>query len=449
MNERPTFKDSVVTMLRRWKATAVICAVCVLVIGGYGTANAVARYKDETRTYNDGALSRAEAAAAAETLRESEKILSDAVFNGTRQLQSAEGYASEDPMLRIDPSAADTETLTFRVRGERPADAVRIYASYLDSGSFTEAAAAALPYELDARYLGGLIFTKTGDGWFSVKVVQTDPELCGGLAAAVKKAVGDYAGNVSRMSSHRLDTDDSGVFTENNEELRQRQQRRLDLGLSMHRQVDAYSEELLKVRARLLELSGDDGKPGLLRPIAVSLLHILLGAAAGIAATAAAIYFLRISDGAVYSERELNERTGLSILGASPCEKKKRAAFEVWADRLAGAVRSDLGEEENAGRIIANLLARKEKGAVLLTGDVSAQRLKALCASLTEAAGDCGLNFVYGSRVGIDGRSTLKLLRADSAVIVAQYGKSSYAEIASVCATVSESGKRIAGAVLI
>ncbi len=454
------FRDMLMHILHRWPSILVGILLVALLASGYqyvtdkqGYDSALAAEKDKTATVQLEGLSLANA---------------NQVLQYQKIYKMQAEYNRSAPLMQIDPSAVDSEMLSYLVTGQRAYVTASLYQTHLSSVSLYEKLATEITPTYDPAQLMELVTVKlqydpntentTRDVIFSIKVIAPTKDMCTVVSSAIKAGMNSLRRTVTdAVGAHTLSLVANTAQVNTDMGLRSTQQNNLNncntLRTALKTARDALSaDELAYVeQMAVLEENPDDTTPP--APPSLSKKMLLIGAVAGFALLVcihAAVYLFSRK---LKSREDLTQRYGIMVFGALADTAKKRGFTDRILRRLFFKKESALtAEEHNAltGQqfvlAVKTALADKTTTNLLVIGG---EKSDALLAPLTDLLSKEDITLTTVSNPVYNAVALEQLTAADAVVLAETVGVSVYGDIYRTLDLCAQLDRPVIGALVI
>ena len=156
-----------------------------------------------------------------------------------------------------------------------------------------------------------------------------------------------------------------------------------------------------------------------------------------------------LMQGKVYSGRELNQTTGLPLLGTLASERTKKAGkLDAKLYQMEG--RPDGSGDEEMIRLMAVTVRSRapEADSILVTGDLPAEQLNALAAALQNTDALCAQTVKAAGSILQNAATVPQVTDTDAIVLAADCTCSRYADVKDQTERIRRLGKNILGCIV-
>ena len=176
--------------------------------------------------------------------------------------------------------------------------------------------------------------------------------------------------------------------------------------------------------------------------------YIVLGALLGMVVVMGCVTVRFISTGKVYSSAELHQRSGLEVLGRLAGDSRKQKGVNGWLDRLER--RPEASENDTIIQLTAVMIKNLEPQAqnVLITGDISAEKMNALRDQLQAAGAMVGKTVTVAESILKSPNTVDQVLSADAILLAVDCQTTRYDSIRVQNEKIQALGKKILGCVV-
>ena len=177
--------------------------------------------------------------------------------------------------------------------------------------------------------------------------------------------------------------------------------------------------------------------------------YAVLGAILGIVVVMGCATVRFISGGKASSAGELCRYSGVPVLGRLAGEAtQKQKGLDAWLNKLER--RPNGGENEETIRLIAALVRNLEPDAetVLLTGDLPAEQMQALCGKLQAAPGMNGKKVTASACVLSSAQAVEQVVASDVVLLVADCARTRIVDFQMQSDRIQKLGKKVLGCVV-
>lgn len=177
--------------------------------------------------------------------------------------------------------------------------------------------------------------------------------------------------------------------------------------------------------------------------------YAVLGAILGIVVAMGCVTVRLISGGKASSAGELCRYSGVPVLGRLAGEAtQKQKGLDAWLNKLER--RPNGSENEETVRLIAALVRNLEPDAetVLLTGDLPAEQMQALCGKLQAAPGMSGRKAVAAACVLNSAQAVEQVAASDVVLLVADCAQTRIADFQMQSDRIQKLGKKALGCIV-
>ncbi len=428
------FRDLLVHILRRWRSVLIGVVVVTLLLTGF-------KYVKDQSAYKSALAAQKDEVAVIE-LDEASLANAEQVMHYQKLYQTQTTYNRESLLMKIDPVAVPTQTLSYLITGKRAYVTAAVYQTHLNSRElFTNIASAVAP-DNDPSHIAELVSTtlQSDNGAdavadhviLNVKVIAPTEALCASIAAEIKQQLNAVKTSAADIAEHTLTFITETVQVTVDNALKTTQQNNLGNCTTLRNNLKTAQDALTaNEKAYIQQMTALDKENNTAAPTppSVSKKMVVLGIAAGLVLMAGLHALGYVFSRKVKSREDFAERYGLFVFGDVAAQEA------LAAQQLTLAVRAAVGGKENA--------------AVLVTGSALGDNAATLFAPLKEALAKQGITLDVLPAALTDATAFEQLASADAVVLAETLGASAYGDIYRELETCERLDRPVLGAFIL
>lgn len=463
MNEELTLKDLIIIILKRWRMMIIFALMFTILLGGYKILSGFKTLPAEK------ALAEQKAAYDVSVLEyeQNKADLESQIVQLEAKLKRAEEYNSQSVLMKTDPYNlevfklsicvnVDPQITNFDIAGQKTLGLVELkstlidnilnrYLVIADSMSLSKILSGTEYGTIKDRYLQEMVSVyKSAEGVITIKVING--ENFNGTVIAHK--IYDYLkGNrlnvIDTIGDHELVILNESTAAIFDQQLLDDQIKNQQYPFQITKNITEASQEV----SNLVEPDQPDyiTKASVIKS---GIKYGILGLIAGLCVGAFVAVLSVTLDGRIRTAEQLQNQFKIRYLGSME-QRRSYKGLDAFARRLAGESINPNGAA-NINVITANLFDREiMPQTVLLTGTLEEEKLKNTAGKLADLLKTKGADLLCGSYILNDADTIEKLKQADCVILVESIKRSTASEVTREINRIKESGKDIAGYILI
>lgn len=435
-------KDLIFAALRRWRGILAVAVLLALVLGGWKGVSGLSAVKNPV----DPAAQQ-EALVQYETQKASMELKVEAI---RQSVDDQQAYLDNSVLLQVDPHGYYEAVLSLYVETnyrimpgmsyqdpDRTKDILHAYQTVAQSSEMLEALAQSLNTE--SQYVSELIEAELPDkttGTLVIRIMAPDAASAQQLLEVLASQMEAAYDQVTRaVTDHRVRSMEQSVSAKVDLTLAEIQKKELNRMNELMTALDAAQVELDALQAPATQTGSASAA------VKKAVIFAVLGAVAGAFLAVCVIWVTHIASDRVYSERTLQDRTGVKILGCVNSGKKK----DHWLQRMEGRCMDEL---PSRAKLLAMDIRCRASGAgtLLVTGSGSKESREELVQALSKAMP--GVKMDCGS-ILTDPAALEALTGCDAVVLVETCDASHYDSVNKQLALIEDYNKQLLGCVLL
>lgn len=454
--------------------TAVICAVIAGGLAGIKGMKGGNVTEEEKQTYNEALAEydqkKKDYEFAEQQYELAVKSNEDAQADVQESLEQAQDYAEKSLLKNLDAYNVWTAQADLYINsGYRiqpgssyqdvnPMDALlAAYQNQLVNGASMDAVAEAVG--LDARYLSGVVSVELSqnnngeyNGVLTLRAYAADQETAEKILNTLLGRLDTIHENVANaVASHSVRVIDQSTTQGVSTSLRSLQQTSDEDVQNLQSQLIDLQKARQSLDDNLASAKSDweSAEEPTLGGSSSMAKYVLLGFLLGgvLACGVGTLQFLM--QGKVYSGKELNQTTGLPLLGTLASERTKKAGkLDAALNKMEG--RPDGSGDEEMIRLMAVTVRSRapEADSILVTGDLPAEQLNALAAALQNTDALRAQTVKAAESILQNAATVPQVTNADAIVLAADCTCSRYADVKDQTERIRRLGKNILGCIV-
>lgn len=454
--------------------TAVICAVIAGGLAGIKGMKGGNVTEEEKQTYNEALAEydqkKKDYEFAEQQYELAVKSNEDAQADVQESLEQAQDYAEKSLLKNLDAYNVWTAQADLYINsGYRiqpgssyqdvnPMDALlAAYQNQLVNGASMDAVAEAVG--LDARYLSGVVSVELSqnnngeyNGVLTLRAYAADQETAEKILNTLLGRLDTIHENVANaVASHSVRVIDQSTTQGVSTSLRSLQQTSDEDVQNLQSQLIDLQKARQSLDDNLASAKSDweSAEEPTLGGSSSMAKYVLLGFLLGGVLACGVIVLKFLMQGKVYSGRELNQTTGLPVLGTLASERTKKAGkLDAALNKMEG--RPDGSGDEEMIRLMAVTVRSRapEADSILVTGDLPAEQLNALAAALQNTDALRAQTVKAAESILQNAATVPQVTNADAIVLAADCTCSRYADVKDQNERIRRLGKNILGCIV-
>lgn len=454
--------------------TAVICAVIAGGLAGIKGMKGGNVTEEEKQTYNEALAEydqkKKDYEFAEQQYELAVKSNEDAQADVQESLEQAQDYAEKSLLKNLDAYNVWTAQADLYINsGYRiqpgssyqdvnPMDALlAAYQNQLVNGASMDAVAEAVG--LDARYLSGVVSVELSqnnngeyNGVLTLRAYAAGQETAEKILNTLLGRLDTIHENVANaVASHSVRVIDQSTTQGVSTSLRSLQQTSDEDVQNLQSQLIDLQKARQSLDDNLASAKSDweSAEEPTLGGSSSMAKYVLLGFLLGGVLACGVIVLKFLMQGKVYSGKELNQTTGLPLLGTLASERTKKAGkLDAALNKMEG--RPDGSGDEEMIRLMAVTVRSRapEADSILVTGDLPAEQLNALAAALQNTDALRAQTVKAAESILQNAATVPQVTNADAIVLAADCTCSRYADVKDQTERIRRLGKNILGCIV-
>lgn len=437
------FRDMLVHILRHWRGLVIGVLVITLLAGAY-------QYRQDLSTYEVKLAAQTNKVTAI-TLEGTSLANANQVLQYQKTYEELANYNRTSLLMQIDPTAVNTQTLSFLITGKRAYSTAAMYQTHLNNLAMYEDIAETVAPDNDPSYIMELVTAtlqyesgaiETADTvMLNVKIIAPTKDICATIADEVKTHIFSLQTTVTAaLGTHTCQlaaqTEQQSVDTS----LKTTQQNNLNNCNTLRYNFENAKKALTtneKAYVEQMSAINVEDKPVTLTPPSISKKTVILGFFAGVVLMCCVYGISYVFNRKLKSREDFAERYGLFLFGCLSLETQKRVTVtERLIRRWFFKKESAVTEQETLRLAQQQLLlsVRQVAGGVdrltvYITGSHADIRDHALFTSTKELLAENNIALEAVPCPLYDAQALEKLATADAVVLAETLGASTYDDI--------------------
>lgn len=459
-NEREiSLRFTIYEMLKHWRKTVIIAFVLALLFGAYKTYVLLNTYNNETVMEKE----RNQYQIKLDNFNEKENSLSTEMSNLKKAKQIQDEYNKNSILMKINPlkeyvcSFSVNIDSHYKINPELTYQNVDYtdhlldaYKNYLTQGELYSEIIDKSSQIGELRYLTEIITVDNAESsaLINIRIINIDEASCSEISELVINGVNKKAQELQKLIGEHSCT----IVNESSYE-------NVDLELDAKQQANTqYLAELSKNLSDKVEEYNEwvaAGEPvfqySMTNIIRSIIKYALIAGLAGILLSLFYYFLIAIITNRVLSEKDLKQRTGITVIGAIP---KKKIRKTYYIDKLIARI-GEISLESSKYDIICKYIGCNIQGIlnenvgskIAVTSTLNKAKLESVIGEIQKGSSLYKLELV--GNVLTDPSSVDLVRKADNVILVVEQGKATYTQIQNEIEHITLWNKSIIGAIMI